>query len=279
MKDTWAESQLKKIHDPENEAESCPGWKETFDAAIDIIALISSDFEILKINKAGLEALGRSEEDFSGKKCYEVVHGLDAPIEGCPCKKTLGTKEPGIGEIAEHGRDYVATASPILDENDEIIAFAHTLKDITELKTKEKELQEARRELERKVAARTAELVRANKRLENEVKERSRTEKALKESESNLKTQSSKLAHKNLALEEIIAHIEVDKMKIKQDIKDNVEQIVFPILEQMKKGGSDQAYVKLLKHHLEALTSSFGIKISERMHVLRTMNLLKKGSV
>jgi len=255
---------LGSSHSLEGGDKSCPGWQETFDAAIDIIALISSDYEILKLNKAGLEALGKTAEEFAGKKCYEVVHGLESPIEGCPCKKTLETNKAGAGELAEHGRNYVATASPIVNEKDKIIAFAHTIKDITELKAKEIELQEARKELERKVAARTAELIRANEQLENEVNERSQTEMALKESESNLKKQSAKLAQKNVALEEIIAHIGIDKLKIKEDIRDNLEQIVIPILEKMKKEGTTETYVKLLKHHLEALTSSFGLKLTER---------------
>jgi PAS domain S-box-containing protein len=211
----------------EKPKESCPGWQETFDAALDIIALISADFEILKLNKAGYENIGKKPEELIGKKCYEVVHGLNSPIDGCPCAKTLKTMTSGTGEIRDHGRDYMATASPILDNKNEVIAFAHTIKDITEKKKTEKILQSAQKELEKKVMERTAELDR-----------------------------------KNIALQEIIAHIEIDKKRLKEDIKVNVERIVFPMLEKMKKENENHKYADLLKNHLKDLTSSYGITIT-----------------
>ena len=134
------------------------GWQETFDAALDIIALISADFEILKLNKAGYENIGRKPEELIGKKCYEVVHGLDSPIDGCPCAKALKVGTGGSGEIRDHGKIYMATASPILGKNKEIVAFAHTVKDITAQKETEKILRNAQKDLEQKVKERTADL-------------------------------------------------------------------------------------------------------------------------
>lgn len=211
----------------EKQEESCPGWQETFDAALDIIALISLDFEILKINKAGCENIGKKPEELIGKKCYEVVHGLNSPIDGCPCEKALKTKTSGTGEIRDHERVYMTTASPILDKNNEIIAIAHTVKDITEQKKTEEILQNAQKDLERKVRERTADL-----------------------------------DGKNIALQEIIAQIEINKKRMKEDIKVNIERIVFPILEKMKKEKYSKKYANLLMHHLKDLISSYGITIT-----------------
>lgn len=211
----------------EDHEESCPGWQETFDASLDIFALISKDFEILKINKAGYRNLGKKAEELIGKKCYEVVHGLNSPIEGCPCAETLKSRTGRSGEIRDHGRVYMATASPILDENNGIIAFAHTVKDVTEQKKAEKELQDARRILEDKVKERTADLDR-----------------------------------KNIALQEIIAQIEIEKNRMKEDIKTNIEEVVFPILEKMKEGKNCENHVSVLMHHLKDLASSYGITIA-----------------
>ncbi len=162
----------------ENKDKYCPGWQEIFDAAIDIIFLISPDFEILKINKAGYKNIGKKPEKLIGKKCYEVVHGLNSPIEGCPCDRALKTGTSGTGEIRDHGRIYMTTASPILDKDSNIIAFAHTVKDITEQKKAEEILQNTQKDLERKVRERTADLDR-----------------------------------KNIALQEIIAQFEIEKNK------------------------------------------------------------------
>lgn len=231
----------------ENQEDCCPGWQETFDASLDIIALISADFEILKLNKVGCKNLEMEPEELIGRKCYEVVHGLNSPIEGCPCEKALRTKMGGKGEIRDHGRCYIATASPILDKNNEIIAFSHTIKDITELKVIEQKLEEARKTLERKVRERTAELDR-----------------------------------KNIAFQEIIAQIEKDKSRMKEEIKVNIERIVFPILTKLKKENDSKNYADLLRHHLDTLTSSYGITITESNFKLspkeiEVCNLVKAG--
>lgn len=124
----------------EREANSAKEWQQTFDVALDVIALISPDFEILKINKAGYEGLGKKPEEIIGKKCYEIAHGLDHPIDGCPCVKTLETNMAGSGEITDGERHYIATASPVFSGK-KMIAFVHTVKDITERKKIEEDLK------------------------------------------------------------------------------------------------------------------------------------------
>ena len=160
----------------------CIGWKETFDATLDIFALISKDFEILKLNQAGYNSLGKKPIDIIGKKCYEIVHGLDAPIDGCPCSKALKTKIGSSGEVADHGRHYLATASPILDDKNNARAFTHTIIDITEQKMKEESFKKANDELESRVIERTTDLIKINGTLKIEVKEHLKDEKDLKES-------------------------------------------------------------------------------------------------
>ncbi|KXA94757.1 hypothetical protein AKJ36_02300 [candidate division MSBL1 archaeon SCGC-AAA259I07] len=119
-------------------------WRRTFDALPDIATLISPSHEIVKINKRGAEALGMDREDIIGKKCYELVHGRDEPIEECPCTEVDETGEVDVGEVFEEkGRYYIAAASPMLDENGEVEAFAHTVRDITERKEMEEELRES----------------------------------------------------------------------------------------------------------------------------------------
>lgn len=239
------------------------GWQETFDAALDINTLISKDFEILRINKAGCENLGRKPEELLGKKCYEVVHGLDAPIEGCPCARTLKTKTAGQGEIQDHGRNYIVTASPVVDEKKEIVAFAHTIKDITDRVLAEEALKDACEKMEMRVKERTADLMSTNTRLRREIKERKQVEKALRRTEEGLLRQKSELAKKNIALQEIIAQIGMEKDKLRNEIRANIEKFIFPILEKMNQDNVDAGYTGLIRHHLEYLASSFGIKISQ----------------
>lgn len=120
-------------------------WQTTFDAISDIVCVISKDFKFEAINSNGVKSLGLSQEEIIGKKCYELVHNTNSPIAVCPCKKTLNTGEPDIGEFEQDGRYYMLYAWPIRDQSGNISSFVHIIKDITERKRMlaEKETLEA----------------------------------------------------------------------------------------------------------------------------------------
>ncbi len=82
-----------------------------------------------------------------------------------------------------------------------------------------------------------------------------------KQAEKELQEQKLNLEQKNIALSEIIAQVEVEKKKMKDDIAANVNELLFPILEKLKLENAAGKYVDLLKTHLEELVSSFGRKI------------------
>lgn len=154
-------------------------WHKTFDAITDIVALISPDLEFIEANKSCCDSLGMKPEELIGRKCYEVVHGLDGPIFNCPCNATLKTGKPHTNEISQHGRYYIATADPIYDEDGELVAFVHTIKDITGRKQAEEALKKAHDDLEKRVNQRTHELLESNMLLQREIAERKRTEETL----------------------------------------------------------------------------------------------------
>jgi PAS domain S-box-containing protein len=120
-------------------------WQETFDAIEDIVVSITPEHDIIRINKSAFSVVGEKAEDIIGKKCYQVFHGLNEPISGCPCKTTLQSKKSEVSEITMDGRHYIATASPIFDENNRIVSLAHTVKNITERKKAEDVIKESER--------------------------------------------------------------------------------------------------------------------------------------
>lgn len=85
-----------------------------------------------------------------------------------------------------------------------------------------------------------------------------------KKMEERLKEQKLTLEQKNLALKEMIEHIERTKNRMKEDIAINVDETLMPIVEKLKIKGVSPKYIKLLKHHLKSLSSSFGRKITQK---------------
>ena len=96
-----------------------------------------------------------------------------------------------------------------------------------------------------------------------DITKRKRAEHALKKSEELLRKQKKELEQKNIALREIIAQIEIEKRKIKDDIVSNASTVLLPILEKFMTDETTQKYVILLKNHIQGLASSFGNKMSE----------------
>ncbi|HSM63089.1 MAG TPA: PAS domain-containing protein, partial [Gillisia sp.] len=248
-------------------------WQETFDAAMDVFALISKDFDIIKMNKAGYKNLGKKLKEVVGMKCYKVVHGLDAPIENCPCQKMLETGKNQASEVSDKGRIYLAPAAPIWDEHRKFYAFAHTVKDITDIKKTENRLNELIDSMEKEVDRRTKELYSVNKKLINEIKERKKSQHALRQSELKLKKQHRSLQNKNAALREIIEQIEVEKKSIKNEISCNVDLILTPLLERLKLDEQASNLADLITYHLRKITSPYGISLNKIVYRLTPREL------
>ncbi len=114
------------------------------------------------------------------------------------------------------------------------------------------------------------------------ITQRKQAEIALKESETKLREQKLALEQKNIALREIIAQIEIEKRKIKDDIATNASTILSPILKKLKTDKSTEKYIDLLRHHIEELTSSLsgrlmdiGTKLTARE--VEICNMIKGG--
>jgi len=125
---------------------SAAKWSATFDAITDIVCVLSTNHEFIEINKAGSEALGMSKEEIIGRKCFELVHGTDAPIPACPCTRTAQTLEPGTGFHEQDGRSLELIAWPIFGPERKLEALVHVVKDVSEMKNAQAALQESERQ-------------------------------------------------------------------------------------------------------------------------------------
>ncbi|MES2855592.1 MAG: ATP-binding protein [Bdellovibrionota bacterium] len=58
-------------------------WEATFDAILEPVSLIASDFTLVRTNRAYADRSGESPESIIGRKCYEVLFKRTSPCEGC----------------------------------------------------------------------------------------------------------------------------------------------------------------------------------------------------
>jgi len=126
--------------------QSADEWRTTFDSVQFGIMLLDRDFRILRANTFISEMTGVPITDIKGRKCFEIIHGTDKPIEGCPCVTTMKTLSTTVSEIYEPGmkRHFLISVAPFLDEKGDVRANVHSLIDITDKRENEKKITESR---------------------------------------------------------------------------------------------------------------------------------------
>jgi len=134
--------EIELIKAKERAEESEKTWQTTFDAITDFVMLLDTKHGIININKAGLDALHKPLNEVIGKKCFNLVHNQNCPIQECPCEISLNEKRIVVNEYTENNKIYELTAWLVFDVNNEIKAFTHIVKDITERKQAEEKIRE-----------------------------------------------------------------------------------------------------------------------------------------
>jgi PAS domain S-box-containing protein len=109
--------------------------KNIFESISDMVYFNDRDFNIRHINQAVVKKLGKPAEEIIGKKCYEVFHGKDKPLDTCHHTKTIDTGKAFVEEIRDSylGGTFVVSSSPIFDSTGNIVGTVHISRDITEL--------------------------------------------------------------------------------------------------------------------------------------------------
>lgn len=105
-------------------------WEITFNSISDMVCIQDNDYHILQANRSFAEFLHTTPEDCIGKKCHQLIHGLNTPHPTCPCHQIRTTKKPATGTIYEpHLATYFEiTVSPIIAEDGTLLGAVHILK-------------------------------------------------------------------------------------------------------------------------------------------------------
>ena len=88
--------------------------------------------------------------------------------------------------------------------------------------------------------------------------------KANTDLERVIKQLADKLQKKNIALTEVLSHLEIEKQKIAGRVDVNAQKLLLPIIDKLieKASSIDTRYLLLIKQNLKTLTSSTGIKMT-----------------
>lgn len=96
------------------------------------------------------------------------------------------------------------------------------------------------------------------------------------------KKAEEELERKNQALSELIAQIEMEKNKLKDNLAANVSELILPNLNKMRMSGASRKYVNVVKNQMEQLVSSYGRTITQKSarlspRELEICNLVQSG--
>ncbi len=122
-------------------------FKQMFDIVPDIISIHDTENRVLYYNKTGLDFLGKTNQEILGKYCHEIK-GLQRSSENCPSSDCLKTGEPTktIKYDAELLKWFDIRAYPVKDKSGKVVKIIEHLRDITNQKLTELELEQSKNE-------------------------------------------------------------------------------------------------------------------------------------
>ena len=176
-----------------------------FDAIMDPMTVLDKEGNILQVNKVAMDTYG---ENIVGEKCYCVYKGRESICDNCPTMQSIETLLPANAEhYVKRDNKYVFIASyPILNKEGKLESIIKIVRDITEQKKLEKELQDYTANLEKTVEERTRDLKLTNE----EVKQRNiEIEKANEELRSLDKMKDSMIRDVTHELKSPVAQVQM----------------------------------------------------------------------
>jgi len=218
------------------------------------------DYRYIEVNPAFENISGKKRSQVIGKTLLEIFPDTE-PYWLQSLENVAVTGHPIRAENYYQEIDRFILAVGFRPQEGQV---AFTAIDITERVNLEKALQKAHDDLEKQVAARTAELKQSNK---------------------ELKMHMARLGEANTALKVLLKQREADKTEIEEKVLLNFKELILPYVEKLKNKRLDEkelAYVDIIESNLNEIISPFVRNFSARMFRLspteiQVLNLIKQG--
>jgi len=247
----------------------------------DAILLADEHGKLVEANRMAEELLGYTREELLQMHYIQLHPATELERTVAAFKDIVQNGHGDLTNGAIVRKD--GTVIPV-DITATVIEYDHrkvlqaSFRDISEHKN-------AKEILERLVRERTAELSEKNKHLAEEVKERKRTEAALRKKTKQMQLHSSKLQELNTALKVLLKQREEDKRELEEKVLANVKELLIPYLEELKKGRMDarsEMQVSILEANLNNIISPFTHRLSSRYsgftpREIQVANLIRQG--
>ncbi len=114
----------------------------------DVIGVQNPDHSIVRYNQAGYKFLGKTEAEVVGKKCYELI-GRNQECIPCATKQAINTGKAFVLEryVPEMDIYLDCRSTPLYNDKGEVALIIEQLRDISDRKRMEKELQDSEKRL------------------------------------------------------------------------------------------------------------------------------------
>lgn len=119
-------------------------WEKTFDAITDMVWMEDGRQRIIRANQTLLIKTGLTIVEVAGQKCSELLSKIGISSAEYLCSDTVHAKKPLFRELKSTGGSiFYFWAYPLIDDEGQLYAVVHYLKDVTAQKRLEQQLLRA----------------------------------------------------------------------------------------------------------------------------------------
>jgi two-component system NtrC family sensor kinase len=120
-------------------------WERTFDAITDMVWIEDGRQQVIRANRALLARTGYTSAEIGSQVCADLLERIGIAFDDCClCHQTMESRRPTFLELkGQGGAIYSFWAYPLIDDEGQLYAIVHYLKDVTAQKRIEHQLLRA----------------------------------------------------------------------------------------------------------------------------------------